>query len=155
LTRLFLGMTLRGLLIAAISIAVLLAFATMWLFGWGFFSRETADFRGQTDQVEQISADADYRIATYEQFFDLCAAVQTKEAELAAAQAELALEGLSDYRRQQLNANVTAITAARAELINQYNADAAKADTAANFRSSDLPYSLDIESETTTCAASE
>jgi predicted Zn-dependent peptidase len=151
----FLGLSARAIAAWAIFIAALLIAASMWLLGWGFFARETADFRGQTGQIEEISADADYRIATYEKFFDLCAAVQTKEAELAAAQAELALEGLSDYRRQQLNANITAITAARAELINQYNADAAKADTAANFQSSDLPYTLDIESETTTCAASE
>lgn len=139
----------------AAAILAILILAAMWVFGWGFFQRETADFRGQTDQIEQISADADYRIAAYEQFFDLCAAVQTKEAELAAAEAELALHEQGTYRHNQLLANITAITTARADLINQYNADAAKADTAANFHSSDLPYNLDIESETTTCTASE
>lgn len=155
MNRALLGLSARALGAWALFIAVLLVAASMWLFGWGVFARGTADFRGETDQIEQISGDADYRIAAYESFFDQCAAVQTKEAELAAARAELETEGLSDYRRQQLNANITAITAARADLINQYNADAAKADTAANFRSSDLPYTLDIESETTTCAATE
>jgi hypothetical protein len=146
-------MTLRGLLIAAISIAVLLAFATMWLFGWGFFSRETAGFRGQTDQIEQVSGDAEYRIAAYDSFFDQCAAVQTKEAELAAAQAELEIVSADSYRHGQLLANITAITAARAELINEYNADAAKADTKANFLASNLPHTLDINEETTSCTA--
>lgn len=155
MNRAFLGLSARALSLWALFIVVLLVAASMWLFGWGFFQRETAGFRGETDQIEQISADADYRIAAYEWFFDQCAAVQTKESELAAARTELEAEGLSDYRRQQLNANITAITAARADLINQYNAEAAKADTAANFQSSDLPYNLDTESETTTCAASE
>lgn len=147
------NLSLRAILASAIALAVLIAAASMWIFGWGFFQRETADFRGETDQVEQISGDADYRIAAYERFFDLCAAVQTKESEIEAAQTELDSTDPSDYRKQQLNANITAATSARAELINEYNADAAKEDTAANFRASGLPHQLDIEQEHTECTA--
>lgn len=133
--------------------AVVIAIPVLAVYGAGWWKQITADFRGDTDVVEQISADADYRIAAYEWFFDQCAAVQTKEAELAAAQAELETEGISDYRRQQVNTNITAITAARAELINEYNAEAQKADTAANFLASELPYELNLNDEETTCAA--
>lgn len=153
MNRAILGLSVKALVAAAIVLALLLAFAAMWMLGWGFFKRETADYRGETDMIEQISADADYRISQYEWFFDQCAAIQTKEAELAAAHTELETTTPSDYRRQQLNANISAITAARAELINAYNAEASKTDTAANFQASDLPHKIDIESETTTCTA--
>lgn len=154
MNRAIFGLSAKVFVAALIALALILGLAAMWMFGIGVFKRETADFRGQTDVIEQISADADYRIAAYEWFYDQCAAIQTKEAELAAAQAELATTGASDYRRQQLNANIAAVTAARAELINTYNAEASKTDTAANFRSSDLPHQIDPDQETTTCTAS-
>lgn len=153
MNRAILGLSVRAFVAAALILVTLMGLAAMWLFGWGFFQRETAGFRGETRVVEQVSADAGYRIAAYESFFDLCAAVQTKEAELAAAKSELDLHEQDSWRHGQLLANITAITSARAELINQYNADAAKADTAANFRSSDLPHQLDLETETTSCTA--
>lgn len=141
---------------AALIVSLVLApfvIAGFVIYGGGFTKLFSGDFRGDVGVNEEISADADYRIAAYEWFFDQCAAVQTKEAELAAAQAELEAEGLSDYRRQQLNTNITAITSARAELVNEYNAEAQKEDTAANFLASDLPHELDLNDEETTCAA--
>lgn len=138
----------------AISLAVMaVAVPIAVIYGAGWIKMISADFRGDVGVNEQISADAEYRIAQYEWFFDQCAAVQTKEAELAAAQVELEAEGLSDYRRQQLSTNIAAITAARAELINEYNAEAQKEDTAANFLASNLPFELNINTEETTCAA--
>lgn len=122
------------------------------LYGTGHLKMGTADFRGGVEATEKIHADGDYRIAKYNWFFDQCAAVQTSESQLEAAKAELDA-GPSDYRRQQINANITAITATRAELINEYNAEATKADTAANFQASELPYKLSIHNEETTCAA--
>lgn len=136
---------------SAIIVAAVVVFA---IYGVGAIKRWTADWRGETDVIEQTSADADYRIAKYNWFFDQCAAIQTKEDELAAAQTELEATNPSDYRRQQLNTNITAITSARAELINDYNTEARKEDTAANFRASDLPYQIDIDNEETTCSAS-
>lgn len=143
-----LGLSIYKWIVIAV-IAALVIITTI-MFATGTWQRLTADWRGETKQTEQIQANADYRIAKYNWFFDQCAAVQTKEAELEAARTEL--EGdPSDFRKQQLNANITAITSARAELINDYNAEAQKEDTAANFHASELPHQLDINDEETTC----
>lgn len=127
-----------------------LILAGMAVFGVGLFKRSTADFRGGTAQRERTLADPDYRIAAYDRFFDLCAAVQSSEATAASLEEELETKP-SDARVEQIQASLTAVRANRAEQVNQYNADAAKAGTRAQFRASTLPYTLDVNAEVTTC----
>lgn len=141
-----------AILVGVTALIVAVVLAAMWVFGWGWFSRATADFRGETNVTEQIHADGDYRITAYDKFFDLCAAVQSSESSIANLEAELETDP-SDDRVEQLNASITAQRNNRSELITQYNADASKADTRANFLASDLPYQLDEDNEETQCAA--
>lgn len=143
----------RILITVSVVLAVL-AIPVIVVFGGGWWKMITADWRGDVGVNEQVSADAVYRIEQYEWFYDQCAAIQSTEADLIASTAELELHTEGSYRYNQLLANITAITSARAELINAYNAEADKADTAANFLASDLPYNIDIEQETTQCSAS-
>lgn len=133
--------------------AALLVLASMWVFGWGAFTRATADFRGETGQIERTRADADYRIANYDHFFDLCASVQSKEATIDSLEQELETDP-REQRAEQIQATLTAVRASRAEAINQYNADAAKEATAAQFRASNLPPKLSIDEGETECASS-
>jgi len=142
----------KVLIAGVLTLVIGLAFALMAVFGVGFFKRSTADFRGETEQIERVQADPNYRIAAYEHFYDLCASVQTKEATAVALHEELK-SGPSDSRREQINATLTALTSSRAAAINQYNADARKADTKANFLASDLPYQLSLLAKETSCAA--
>lgn len=112
----------------------------------------TADVRGKVAQNEAVKADPNYRIASYDAFYDACGAIQAKED---AIDAQLALQdayekGSPDFVR--IETNLVALRAARASLIRAYNADASKADTRANFHASDLPYSIDPTQEHTTCA---
>lgn len=114
--------------------------------------RETADTRGQTRVVEQISADADYRIGAYESFYNRCHAVKAKEGEIALAEEALAGTGTDSWNYSQLERNLLALKNSRIQLIEAYNADASKEDTAANFLASDLPHQLDTK-EKTECSA--
>lgn len=114
------------------------------------FQRGTADYRGDTDLIEDTQANADFRRTAYESFFDKCAAVQTTEARILALQAEA--ETASEARAEEIAATITANQAQRARLINEYNADAAKDWTSGQFQASNLPYRLDANQETTTCA---
>lgn len=135
--------------IAAVIVVVLIA-GVMWVGGFGLFSRATANERGKTDVRERTVADGQYRIAQYDHFWDLCGAVQSTEDAIANTETELAAKP-SEERAEQLRANLTAQRNQRAELINQYNADARKAGTAGQFRDSALPYQLDKKAEATTC----
>lgn len=115
----------------------------------------TADFRGASDAREKIHADGNFRIEAYDRFYNQCASVQSIEAAINAARAELNTKP-SARRREQINTNITALTAARADAVNQYNADARKSYTAGQFKASDLPSSLPIEAPTegtTSCGA--
>lgn len=63
----------RPILITAISILAVAALFLISVYGFGFLQRGTADFRGETGQIEQTKANSDYRIAQYDHFYDACA----------------------------------------------------------------------------------
>lgn len=129
----------------------LLAVAVIFLvavYGFGFLQRGTADFRGETGQIEQTEADSDYRIAAYDEFYDSCASVKSIESKIKNVEEEVK-DAKDSERRATLGTSIMALKNKRAELIESYNADARKEATRGQFKSSDLPYELDIEEETT------
>lgn len=119
-------------------------------FGVTQFQRITADYRGETDQIENTEANAQFRMQAYDGFFDKCSAIQTAEDRIDALEAELETTS-SDIRKEELNTAITANKANRNGLINEYNADAAKEWTVGQFKSQDLPYNINKEQENTTC----
>lgn len=138
-----------------ITVSVLVAIAAIFLvavYGFGFLQRGTADFRGETGQVEQTKANSNYRIAAYDQFYDKCASVQSMESKINNMEEEL--EGTEETQRKTvLNTSITASKNKRADLITSYNADARKEATRGQFKASDLPYELSENEEATTCEA--
>ena len=132
--------------VAMAFILALAIFAVVWVVRY-----YSADERGRAQAREQIQSGPS-RVAAYNHFFDLCAAVQTDEATLQAQREELATNP-SESRRGQIQANIAALKSGRAEKINSYNADARKDYTIGQFRSSGLPYQLVLTQEVTTCDA--
>jgi hypothetical protein len=132
---------------AAIAAVVILPVAG--IYGVGFLKKETADFRGGVSATESVKANGAYRIAAYDQFFDLCGQVQAKEGTIAILQEELLTA--TPERAAVITPTIAGIKAGRQSDIAQYNSDASKTDTKANFLASSLPYSLNINQETT-CA---
>jgi hypothetical protein len=140
-----------GVKVAILVIIAMIVVALVGVFGFGWFQRTTADYRGKTEQIEQIQGDGSYRIAAYDNFYNLCAAVQSAEVSIDNVQREL--DASPDAQRKVvLRATLTALKNNRASLIAQYNADARKEDTAGAFRASDLPYQIDMKGDTT-CTA--
>lgn len=131
-------------------LSLIAVFVALW-FGGILFSNATADFRGNASVINKTRASGNYRIAQYDHFFDLCAAVQSTEGQITAQKGEIPFA--TPTRKAQIYENVDALTASRFSLIAQYNADARKSYTAGQFRSSDLPFHLDSTQETTTCTA--
>lgn len=140
--------------LAAVALVVLLIISAMYLFGFGLFSQKTANFRGETSKRNQIEANGAFRVSAYNRFFDLCASVQSFEAQIANLEQERddKANPPSDSRREQIASSITALRNTRSQTINQYNADAAKDYTAGQFRDNNLPYRLNPTQEVTTCA---
>lgn len=112
--------------------------------GW-FIKYQTADIRGKVDANEKIKADGNFRIGAYDRFYDQCASVQAIELQLRAAQEEAKIN--KDPRRAgQIRINITGLTNARADAVTSYNGDARKSYTSGQFKASDLPSELPIES---------
>lgn len=141
----------RGRVIGEWWFWVLMVFATVVIVigAVGLLRWVTAEPRGKLQAREQIQS-GNSRISAYNHFFDLCASVQSDEAAITSLREELTT-GPSESRRGQIQATLTALRSARAEKINQYNADARKDYTIGQFRSSGLPYTLDITAEATAC----
>ena len=136
--------------IAVFAVVIAVALFLAAVYGGGLMQRLTADFRGETGQIEQTQADADYRISAYDQFYDKSAGIQTLESKITNLSDELE-ETEDEQRKSVLNTSITASKNKRAELINEYNADARKEATRGQFKASDLPYEVDINEEETTC----
>lgn len=130
------------MILAAIFVLTLLGL------GWRYI---LADPKGRVEAQEQIKSGAG-RIAAYNHFFDLCAAVQSDEASIKSLKEELTTKP-PESRLVQINASLTALRSARAEKINQYNADARKDYTIGQFKSSGLPYTLVLTQEVTSCGS--
>jgi hypothetical protein len=143
---------LSAIAIGVIVIVVLIIISLVAIFGFGLLQRETADFRGDVEAVERTTGSGAFRIAAYEQFFNLCAAVQTHEARIANLERELE-RNPSDSRVEQIEASITAVRNQRMEAINRYNADARMDYTRGQFQDSELPFQLDPNAEETSCDA--
>ncbi|MFJ8345103.1 hypothetical protein ACIQ9J_01745 [Streptomyces sp. NPDC094153] len=142
-----LGYTILG--IAALAVCSLVA-----IFAFGGVSQLTAPFRGETDKRNRTVGSGAFQIATYEEFFDLCASVQTSEAQLKALNEEL---GDKDHpptadRAEKIRTSITAVKASRAESITTYNSKASQEHRQA-FQDADLPARLDLTAQETQCAA--
>lgn len=126
--------------LAVLSLVGILAFGGV---GW-----ITAPFRGKAEQRGNTVGSGVFRQSTYEQFFDLCEAVQNAEGTIQVLQEER--KSASGTRTTQIDQSITALKASRIESVNAYNAKAAQ-EHRAPFRDKDLPFRLDVTAERTTC----
>lgn len=140
----FLGYTILG--IVALAVCSLVA-----IFTFGGVSQLTAPFRGETDKKNRTQGSGAFRLSAYEEFFDLCASVQTSEQQLKALQEELDSKPGAD-RAERIRTSITAVKASRAESITTYNSKASQEHRSA-FLDADLPYRLDTTAQETKCAA--
>lgn len=140
----------KDLLAALITTMTIAIIFLVSVYGVGNLQRLTADFRGETGQIEKTKANSNYRIASYEKFYNKCASVESLESKINNMQDELETVEEDTQRKTILNSSITASKNKRAELIASYNADARKEATQGQFRDSDLPYKLN-EEDITSC----
>ncbi|MGW5122998.1 hypothetical protein ACWEQ7_02855 [Streptomyces sp. NPDC004069] len=142
-----LGYTILG--ITALAVCSLVA-----IFAFGGISQLTAPFRGETDKRNRTEGNGAFRLSAYEEFFDLCASVQTSEAQMKALQDELDDKDHPPTveRAERIRTSITAVKSSRSESITTYNAKAGQEHRQA-FQDANLPARLDINDQETQCAA--
>ncbi|MER7182602.1 hypothetical protein ABT404_24500 [Streptomyces hyaluromycini] len=141
----------EGARLAAWGVAGVVGLAVLYLIGafaFGGAAWLTAPFRGEVSQRENTVGSGEFRQTTYEEFFDLCEAVQNAEGTIQALQEER--KTASETRTAQIDQSITALKATRIESVNDYNSKAAQ-EHRAPFRDKDLPYRLDAGAKRTTC----
>jgi hypothetical protein len=145
------GQVREGARWAAWAVSGVIGLAVLYLIGvfaFGGAGWLTAPFRGVADERENTVGSGEFRQSTYEEFFDLCEAVQNAEGTIQVLQEER--KAASGTRTAQIDQSITALKATRIESVNAYNAKAAQ-EHRAPFRDKDLPYRLDAGAERTTC----
>ncbi|MDQ1069042.1 hypothetical protein [Streptomyces canus] len=145
------GQVREGARLAAWAVSGVIGLAVLYVIGvcaFGGAEWITAPFRGEADKHENTVGSGEFRQTTYEEFFDLCEAVQNAEGTIQALQEER--EVASETRTTQIDQSITALKATRIESVNTYNSKAAQ-EHRAPFRDKDLPYRLDATAEHTTC----
>jgi hypothetical protein len=96
-------------------------------------------------------ASGDFRIGSYQRYFELCTAVQNAEASIKALNEENL--GASEARKAQIGPSITALKANRAASINEYNSLSAQEHKVA-FKDANLPAILGLSDGPTNCAYS-
>jgi hypothetical protein len=139
-----------AIVLGVVAVVAVIALAVMAFFGIGLFNRATADFRGKNEAIEKTKADGEFRIASYNEFFDLCGAIQASEDRIAIFEERLDTEQ-DPSLRSEAQTNLDAVRAQRASDIREYNAKASRDFTEGQFRDRDLPYRIDINQEDTQC----
>lgn len=130
-----------GFFILGIILLVAISLGTL---AWRYY---TAEVRGTVGAQEQIES-APSRIQRYQEFFNLCQSIQSKE------DAIDNLRSNSSMNEQYKDSAITANQNARATLINEYNSKSAQSYTAARFKASNLVYQIPrgpYESNRTNC----
>lgn len=105
----------------------------------------TASVRGQVEAREEIQS-ADYRIYSYDHFYNLYADVQAFEDQIR-NQRSLMEELTDEEELSRYRQNVNALMNQRASVVRQYNADVRKEGTRGQFLSDDLPQQISIDFE--------
>lgn len=145
------GQVREGARLGAWAVVGLIGLAVLYVIGafaFGGAGWITAPFRGEAEKRENTVGSGEFRQTTYEQFFDLCEAVQNAEGTIQALQEER--KGASETRKTQIDQSITALKATRIESVNEYNSKA-RQEHRAPFRDKDLPYRLDAGAGRTTC----
>lgn len=130
-------------------IVALAAVYVVGIFAFGGANWITAPFRGEAEKRENTVGSGAFRQSTYEDFFNLCQAVQDAEASIEALEEEK--KEASDSRKSQIAQSVTALKSSRASSINEYNSKAAQ-EHRDSFQDEDLPSRLNVSDEKTTCS---
>lgn len=124
------------LVILGILLGMVIVVGSVWVVQY-----YTAPVRGTIGAYEQIQS-GPMRIASYNYFFDLYAAIQSYTGSLTALQEELD-QVQTPSERERILSTIAGLKGQRARAIAQYNADAQKDYTIGQFRSWSLPYHLE------------
>mgnify|MGYP006274476823 CR=1 FL=1 len=110
--------------------------------GWAF-RYYTAEMRGTIEAEEDIQS-ADYRVYSYDHFFNMYADIQAFDDQIK-NQEEL-IETLTDEEEiQRYRKNINALKNQKAAVVREYNADARREETAGQFRDDGLPYQIELD----------
>lgn len=117
-----------------------------------------APWKGEIEERNQTVGSGTYRIASYEWYFDQCSAIQTHEQIYGNYKTELGSDPApSPDQAVRLKAGMTAEANTWAALVNEYNANAAKERTKAQFKDDGLPDNINPsnlnDGVTTTCTS--
>ena len=104
-----------------------------------------APVSGTVEKQETIQS-GDYRIHSYNHFYDLCASIQRQQRSLQ-AQKELLDSATDSHDKQRVRTRIAALKAQVQNSVSQYNADSRKAGTLATFKADDLPYQINYQEE--------
>lgn len=99
------------------------------------YQKATAPLRGQAEAERSIESGAS-RIQRYQEFFNICQGIQSKEDAIDNLKANDSMD------EQKRDTAVTANQNARATLIAEYNGKSGQSYTAARFKASNLPYQI-------------
>lgn len=107
-----------------------------WAYRW-----YTAPIKGKIEKREKTES-ADYRIYSYDHFYDLYHKVESYDKEIK-NQKDLLEQTEDPKEKRRIRRNITGLKSQRSRAIEKYNSDARKEKTKGKFQPKDLPKRID------------
>jgi hypothetical protein len=140
----------RGLGEVGVIVWGVIGFFVILLAIWGL-SVWLSPMFGKGDAYKEVQGDGTYRNAVTTEFFNKCAAIQSAETKIdtfAKAVKNAAGDPVSQHTART---NLSAAINARAELVNQYNANVKNATVKGFLKADSLPTYIDLNERNTQC----
>lgn len=109
--------------------------------------RATSPIEGQTQVIEQTQGRGNYRIASYEWYFNQCGAIQAAQDRIINQLTELETVDSNSERFATIQTNLLAQRNVRDKLVREYNANARQEETRGQFRDDGLPDEISIDAD--------
>lgn len=126
--------------IIGISVLIIIALFVLVFVGWGW-RWLSAPIEGAVGMRERTN-DADYRLYSYDHFYNMYAEIQTFEDKIQNQQQYLKTVDIESDEAQRIRRNINALRNRRDAVIRQYNSDARKEESRGQFLADDLPYQV-------------
>lgn len=134
-----------GAAIVAVIVVALVLVTGLGIFAVNYdnwFSKQTAEPRGQKALRENTQANGAFRQAVYEDFFALCTSAQTAQDQIETLNTEK--ETATQDRKDVLNTSISALNMSLSSAVNEYNSKANQFHKS-QFLDSKLPYPLNAK----------
>lgn len=138
---------MRIIMYASIGVGVVIGLIYAGIYISTQIGIDTAERRGTAEEVENVEADGDRRLAVREEFRQLCATVASQQEEIENDEEALEDPAIDEETKSRIRLGIVGKRNTMEQNAEEYNSKAADEWSRGQFRAADLPEEIDTEED--------